>query len=122
MVWAVLWVGAVTFTLGHGLHLAANSISNGVVPGGSTSEVIHLWDEVVSHYIWYVGLYLVLAAVALALRAGGLGFGLLWRPAPVARLMRLVGGLGLILLLGWGVYWFVVDGLVFPQFSELGWI
>ncbi len=158
--WAVLWVGAVTFTLGHGLHLAANSISNAAAQDGAAHDVIHLWDEVVSHYIWYVGLYLVLAAVALALRegpakvatvdlvlgglvsltlvntyieggtpvlglimlGGALGFGLRWRPAPVARLMRLVGGLGLILLIGWGIYWFAVDGLVFPEFSELGWI
>ena len=26
--WALLGVGAVTFTLGHGLHLSANSVSN----------------------------------------------------------------------------------------------
>lgn len=158
--WGLLWVGAVTFALGHGLHLAANSISNAVAQDGTAPEVVHLWDEVASHYIWYVGLYLVLAAVAVALRgqtvkvatldlvlgglvsltlvntyieggtpvlglamlAGAVGFGLLWRPDPVARLMRLVGGLGLLLLIGWGVYWFVVDGSVFPEFSELGWI
>jgi hypothetical protein len=29
---------------------------------------------------------------------------------------------GLVLLAGWGAYWFLADGSVFPQFSELGWI
>jgi len=33
-----------------------------------------------------------------------------------------VGGAGLVLLIGWGIYWLVADGSVFPQFSELGWI
>ena len=30
--------------------------------------IVHLWDEVVSHYIWYTGLFLVMAAMAWALR------------------------------------------------------
>lgn len=158
--WVLLGVGAVTFTLGHGLHLSANSISNVDDRTVATASIVHLWDEVVSHWIWYVGLFLVLAAVAWALRdvaltvgvadvvvgclvaltlvntyieggtpwlglvllAIGVAVGVAWRPAPVARLLVVVAGVGLVLLIGWGAWWAVVDGRVFPQFSELGWI
>lgn len=48
--------------------------------------------------------------------------GLVSRPDPVSRLLLVVGGLGLLLLVGWGAYWIVTDGVVFPEFSELGWI
>jgi hypothetical protein len=158
--WGLFGVGGVTFALGKGLHLAANSVSNVADPAVADAAVVHLWDEVVSHFVWYSGLFVVLLAVALSLRgvqirggvvdllvAGlvavtltnnyieggavvmGLLFmgtlfvlGLRWRPDPVARLLLVVGGLGLVLLAGWGAYWFLVDGSVFPQFSELGWI
>jgi len=158
--WVLLGVGGITFTLGHGLHLAANSISNVADTLVAGAPIVHLWDEVVSHYIWYTGLFLVMAAVAWALRDQaltvgapdvvvallvavtlvntyiegatpwmGLGFlatglvaGLRWRPATVSRLLLVVGGVGLVLLIGWGVYWFAADGSVFPEFSELGWI
>jgi hypothetical protein len=52
----------------------------------------------------------------------GLVCGFLWRPAAVSRLLLVVGGVGLLLLVGWGVYWLAADGSTFPQFSELGWI
>jgi hypothetical protein len=158
--WVLLGVGGITFTLGHGLHLAANSISNVADTVVAGASIVHLWDEVVSHYIWYTGLFLVMAAVAWALRdqeltvgapdvvvallvavtlvntyiegatpwmglvflATGLVAGLRWRPATVSRLLLVVGGVGLVLLIGWGVYWFAADGSVFPEFSELGWI
>jgi hypothetical protein len=158
--WVLLGVGGITFTLGHGLHLAANSISNVADTVVAKASIVHLWDEVVSHYIWYAGLFLVMASVAWALReqeftvgavdavvallvavtlvntyieggtpwlgllflAVGVAFGFLWRPASVSRLLLVVGGVGLVLLIGWGVYWVATDGSVFPQFSELGWI
>ena len=158
--WVLLGVGGITFTLGHGLHLAANSISNVADQVVAGASIVHLWDEVVSHWIWYTGLFLVMAAVAWALRdqelavgapdmvvavlvavtlvntyiegatpwlvliflAAGLIAGLMWRPATVSRLLLVVGGAGLVLLIGWGVYWFAADGSVFPEFSELGWI
>lgn len=158
--WALLGVGGITFTLGHGLHLAANSISNVADKVVAKAPIVHLWDEVVSHYIWYTGLFLVMAAMAWALRpqefrvgavdvvvallvavtlvntyieggapwlglaflAAGAVCGVLWRPAAVSRLLLVVGGAGLVLLIGWGVYWLVADGSTFPQFSELGWI
>jgi hypothetical protein len=158
--WVLFGVGGITFTLGHGLHLAANSISNVADAVVAKASIVHLWDEVVSHYFWYVGLFLVLAAMALALRpqefrvgaldvvvcllvavtlvnnyieggtpwlglvflAVGVVAGLVWRPAAVSRLLLVLGGVGLLLLVGWGVYWLAADGSVFPQFSELGWI
>ena len=158
--WVLFGVGAVTFTLGHGVHLAANSVSNVADPTVADASIVHLWDEVVSHWIWYIGLFLVLAAVAWSLRgtqfrvgvlgvvlallvaitltntfieggtpwlgililASGVVAGLAWWPAPISRVLLLVGGSGLVLLVGWGLYWYVAEGRVFPQFSELGWI
>ena len=158
--WALLGVGGVTFTLGHGLHLSANSVSNVADPAVATASIVHLWDEVVSHWIWYTGLFLVMAALAWALRgrelavgvvdqvvallvaitvvntyieggtpwlglvflAAALAAGLRWRPDGVARLLVVIGGAGLVLLVAWGVFWYLADGSVFPEFSELGWI
>ncbi len=158
--WVLFGVGGVAFTLGHGLHLSANSVSNVADEAVAGAPIVHLWDEVVSHYVWYTGLFLVMGALGWALRdrelvvrgvdqvvavvvavtlvntyiEGGVPWlglvflgtalvvGLRWRPVGVARLMVTVGGMGLVLLVVWGVYWFVADGSVFPEFSELGWI
>ena len=158
--WALFGAGAVIFTLGHGIHLAANSVSNAPDPVLKNADIVHLWDEVVSHYLWYSGLFVILAAMAWAMRevhvhlgavgsvlavlftvtlvniyiegaiawlglgflAVGLTVGMAWRPAPISPLLTLIGGLGMVLLLTWGVAWFVVDGSVFPEFSDVGWI
>ncbi|MFG2091506.1 hypothetical protein [Spirillospora sp. NPDC048824] len=71
--WAVYLVGAITYVEGHGIHLAANSVGNDT-PG---IAVVHLWDEVVGHYLWYAGTAVVVAALARTLAA---------RPAPPAHL------------------------------------
>ena len=158
--WVLFGVGGISFALGKGLHISANSASNVADAVVAESSIVHLWDEVVSHLVWYSGLFLVIVALAWALRgvefrvgaldlvvaglfaltlvntyiegaqpvlgcvflAMLLGLGLRWHPAPVSRLLLVVGGLGLALLVGWGVYWFIVDGALFPEFSELGWI
>ncbi|MFI0356323.1 hypothetical protein [Actinomadura sp. 9N407] len=60
--WALYLAGAITYVEGHGIHLAANSVGN-VAP----SDLVHLWDEYVGHYLWYGGLALVFAALALTL-------------------------------------------------------
>ena len=65
--WTLFGLGAVPFTLGHGLALAAKSVGN-VADEASPGPLVHLWDEGASHYIWYVGLFLVMGSVALALR------------------------------------------------------
>lgn len=56
--WAIFGAGVVAYSSGHGIHLAANSVSN--ASGGQTA---HFWDEVVSHYVWFLGVALVLAAL-----------------------------------------------------------
>jgi hypothetical protein len=60
--WALYLIGAITYTEGHGIHLAANSVYN-TDPGPTA----HLWDETVGHYLWYAGTALVFAALATAL-------------------------------------------------------
>ena len=158
--WLLFGAGAITFTLGHGLHLSANSVSNADDPALKDADIVHLWDEVASHYIWYTGLFVVMAAIALSIRTievrlgpwgivvgslfaltlvntyiegdvAWLGLGLLsaaavasrrWRKEPVSRLVGLVGGLGLVLLSAWGIAWFIADGRVFPEYSDVGWI
>lgn len=62
LVWALLGAGAIAYTSGHGIHLAANSIGNQV-----SHETVHLWDEPVGHHIWFAGVALVLAALALTM-------------------------------------------------------
>lgn len=158
--WILMFWGGVAFALGHGLHLAANSISN--VPDETVADapIVHLWDEVVSHYIWYSGLYLVFVAIwvalpgasirlhlvgavlgvlvaitlvntyieggvpwlGLAFLASGIAAGLTRPTTPGGQLALLIGGTGFLLLVGWGVAWYIADGTVFPEFSDLGWI
>lgn len=57
--WVVFGAGVVAYSSGHGIHLAANSVNN--AGGGRTA---HFWDEVVSHHVWFLGVALVLAALA----------------------------------------------------------
>ena len=62
--WTLFWFATVLYTQGQGIHLAANSINN-AVPGDG--EPAYLWDEHVGHYLWYVGFYLLVVALATAL-------------------------------------------------------
>lgn len=82
-VWAVFGAGVIAYTSGHGIHLAANSVGN--ADAGPTA---HLWDEVVGHYIWFGGVALVLAALAIAM---------LGRP--------LAGPIGYVLAVASGLTW-----------------
>jgi hypothetical protein len=61
--WLLLGLGGVAYASGHGIHLAANSVGN-VEPGVTA----HLWDEVVGHHVWFAGVALVGAALALTMR------------------------------------------------------
>jgi hypothetical protein len=56
--YAVFVVGALLYTQGHGIHLAANSIGN-VTPGPTA----HFWDETAGHLIWYSGVAVVVVAL-----------------------------------------------------------
>lgn len=144
--WLLAAVGGVAYVQGHGIHLAANSISNAL---GETQPT-YLWDEVVGHYLWYAGLFLVVAALAMTLLDKPLTGAWRW---PLAGLFGLTSatngiegqtalfslavalafavwgwrrrsevllasyGLTALLLGGWGIYW---QG--FPEFSQLGWL
>lgn len=55
---------AAVWVLGHGMHLAANAISNGLqgellqptsVPADAVA-LVHFFDEVLSHWLWHVGI------------------------------------------------------------------
>ncbi len=81
--WVVFGVGVVAYPSWHGIHLAANSIGN-QDPG----QTAHLWDEVVGHLVWFVGVALVLAALALTM---------IGRPRP--------GAVGYVLAVGAGLTW-----------------
>ena len=144
--WLLAGVGAIAYVQGHGIHLAANSISNAL----GKQQPTYLWDEVVGHYLWYGGLFLVVAALALTLvdqpmRSAwrwplALLFGLTsatngiegqtalfslvvavgfaaWGWRRRSELLLASYGLTVLLIGGWGLYW---QG--FPEFSELGWI
>ncbi len=71
-IWALFAVGALAYTQGHGIHLAANSVSNLAVDEQLTNrpllDVVHLWDELMGHYLWYGGVTLVFVALVAALR------------------------------------------------------
>ena len=60
--WWTALAGAGAYVNGHAVHLAANSIGNvrGDVPP------VHLWDEVLGHWLWYAGAALLVVALARA--------------------------------------------------------
>lgn len=60
--WLLAGAGGLAYASGHGVHLAANSIANA---RGHTAPV-HLWDEVVGHWLWYAGVALLVVALGRA--------------------------------------------------------
>jgi hypothetical protein len=62
--WVVALLGGIAYVQGHGIHLAANSVGN----ARGDQAPVHLWDEVVGHWVWYPGLGLLLVALVLATR------------------------------------------------------
>ena len=58
--WRTALIGSAAYVSGHGIHLAANSIGN--VRGDAAP--VHLWDEVVGHWLWYAGLAMLVVALA----------------------------------------------------------
>lgn len=61
MVFAALW------TAGQGMHLSANSIGN-LLGEGTTGvhNLIHFYDEVLSHYLWHAGIIGLSAVILFA--------------------------------------------------------
>lgn len=82
--WGVFAVGALAYTQGHGIHLAANSIGN-ADPG----ETAYLWDELAGHAIWYAGAAVVMFVLA----------------ATMARESPRAHPLGVLVALGVGATW-----------------
>ena len=60
--WWLALLGAGAYVQGHGVHLAANSIGN----ARGDAAPVHLWDEVVGHWLWYAGFALLVVALARA--------------------------------------------------------
>lgn len=79
--WVVFGAGAVACTSGHGIHLAANSVGN-----ASPGRTAHLWDEVVGHHVWFVGVALVMAALTRTMAGRP-------RPHPAAYVLAVAVGL-----------------------------
>jgi len=98
--WAVLAVGAVAYSSGHGIHLAANSVSNSFAPG-EQSPTAHLWDEVVGHALWYAGVAILVVALGRTMAGRP-------RPHPAAHLLAVAVGLT------WGSNTLGADGLTAP--------
>jgi uncharacterized membrane protein YagU involved in acid resistance len=74
--WFVAAIGSILYVDGHGIHLSANSIGNVVASDGASErvvDIVHLWDEVLGHYVWYVGLAVVIASCAASVRGRSLG-------------------------------------------------
>src|SRR3989304_5707345 len=48
---------AIVWAQGQGMHLASNSIGHQVPAGasGALPDLIHFYDEQLSHYVWYLG-------------------------------------------------------------------
>lgn len=142
--WAAFGFGAVLYTQGHGVHLAGNSVDNAA--GGS---VAHLWDERAGHWLWYLGLSVLVAVITCALPPLGLSVwagvgatlaGFTWFDNVVEGGVAYLG-IAVAVLVG-GFAWrrriapiaaayalslllLIVWGVWhagFPEFSQLGWI
>ncbi|NHC46897.1 hypothetical protein [Motilibacter aurantiacus] len=79
--WVLLVVAALAYTEGHGIHLAGNSVNN-----REPSDVAHLWDEVVGHWVWYSGAALLGVVAVRALARSGVPAG------PLPWLLGLLAG------------------------------
>ena len=116
--WLLLLPGALLYTQGQGIHLAANSVGN-----REPSDVAHLWDEVVGHWVWYAGAALLAALVVRALARAAVP------PGPLPWLLGVLAGStfatncleGGTVPLGMAVSAaFVADGL--RRRNRLGWL
>lgn len=67
----LLIMGFIFFVDGHGIHLAANSIAKYVqnVPDSEIYRAVYLFDEVISHFMWDGGVFLIsLALIVIAIK------------------------------------------------------
>ena len=63
----ILATGFISYVEGHGLHLSANSIARLLqeMKDSDLFRAVYLYDEVISHFIWIVGLYLISSGLIL---------------------------------------------------------
>jgi len=105
--WWTAFTGAGLYISGHGVHVAANSIGN--VRGDGAP--VHLWDEVVGHWVWYAGAALLVVAVVRAVDfrvtpiavALSLATALTWTTNALEGTTAVGSLLAGALLAGWGV-------------------
>jgi hypothetical protein len=64
----LLGAGFILYVEGHGLHLSANSIARLIdkVQNQDLYKAAYLWDEIISHYIWDAGVFLIAIALIVA--------------------------------------------------------
>jgi len=64
----ILFLGALLYVDGHGLHLSANSIARLLKPVTDTEiyRAAYLFDEVISHFMWDGGVFLISVGLILA--------------------------------------------------------
>jgi hypothetical protein len=98
---------ALVWTQGQGMHLASNSIGHQVREGesGSLPDLIHFYDEQLSHYIWYLGV------VALQ----GFLLIVMWRDKALAGRQSSVAVLPAALLYGGILAIDAIEGAVVPM-------
>jgi len=94
-------VAATAYVDGHGIHLAANSISH-EEPTGAVEARAHFWDEEFGHLEWHLGLLGFLAVVAACPAAD----------APAARRSGIVAASAA--LLGFTLFTSSVEGGTWP--------
>ncbi|MDI6698293.1 MAG: hypothetical protein QME85_05085 [Candidatus Saccharicenans sp.] len=73
--WAVLILGFLLYVDGHGIHLSANSIAR-LLEGQEGSRLfrgVYLYDEVISHFMWDGGVFLISVGLLLLARRASFG-------------------------------------------------
>ena len=60
--------GFILYVEGHGLHLSANSLARLIDKAQNPVlfQAAYLWDEIISHYIWDAGVFLIAIALIVA--------------------------------------------------------
>jgi hypothetical protein len=106
--YALYVLGALLYTQGHGIHLAANSIGN-TQPGVTA----HFWDETAGHLIWYAGVAVVGAALARTMTGRrrppaayllAAATGVTWSSNAVGADLALAGAVPALALVAYGVW------------------
>ena len=84
------------WAMGHGMHLAANSIAHLLEKGSDVFALTYFYDEVLSHYLWHFGV--VLLAVLLLVRGWRHPYSARQEPAWPAVLAGIIHGFTLFLI------------------------